>query len=588
MKIKTSILLKFIFIIALAIIIIMGIFSYYSYSQQKKQLYSELDSEIDTLLSRYNDSISEQYWNMNEKEIKSLSINEIEKSDYLKGIYTKEINDNIELKFIKDDEKKVTVMNLKDEKFKTEGKDYFFKNYYKDIQISIIKNDVEDSLGIAILYFTDSPIKKELARIIRQSIIETILLTLIINLVIGISIKLIITRNIFSLLNMVIDIAEGEGDLTKRLSLKTSDELGLLANKFNVFLNKLHNNILDLKNVSKKSDEFGQDLASSSAEVSSTTVEISQNVLNIKNQINNFRNEIDKSKQISENSLKSINNLSSEIGNQTSKINDSNQTIEEMVSSINNLSAITTSKMSLTEQLKKEVNDGEENIESVLNSIEEIAKSAGTIINLIKIINDVAEKTNLLAMNAAIEAAHAGDAGAGFAVVADEIRKLAQTTAENAKNISNTLTNINDVILETNKHSGTTRKSFSQITNGIDLVIKAMSEISSNIVSLSKGSNKILGNLHNITESSQKVENINKTVVGDFKKINNSFTEFFNFFDSTDNAIEEVNIGTDEISKALVQLSNMGQKNSENIEIMNKILNKFKIKKNNIKKIDNK
>ncbi len=197
-----------------------------------------------------------------------------------------------------------------------------------------------------------------------------------------------------------------------------------------------------------------------------------------------------------------IETASAQSHEQSAAIEQSSAAMEEMIASINNSSRISEEKQCSVEGLVAVAGAGEEDMRSTVNAIEEINRSVEGIWELMDVINGVASMTNLLSMNASIEAAHAGEAGKGFAVVAAEIRRLAEATAENAARISATLKGVIDRIGSTSHISERTGEVIHGMIQDIGAVAHSITELINSLREMSVGSGQItaaLASLRNLT-----------------------------------------------------------------------------------------
>jgi len=208
--------------------------------------------------------------------------------------------------------------------------------------------------------------------------------------------------------------------------------------------------------------------------------------------------------------IEGINNLIQElndiISSQAEAVDHSSAETEEIVASIKNTSEMSLKQQESVKGLMEVAGHGQESMKKTIQSISEISKSVEGISSAIHIISSIAANTNLLSMNAAIEAAHAGDAGKGFAVVAGEIRRLSENTRENAVSISHTLTNIINGISDTTKQSGETDTRIAQMSKEISGFAETMSAFMNTFNELSAKSGNITASLVSLKEQSSAVK----------------------------------------------------------------------------------
>jgi iron only hydrogenase large subunit-like protein len=207
---------------------------------------------------------------------------------------------------------------------------------------------------------------------------------------------------------------------------------------------------------------------------------------------------------------RAIDSLNDKGHNQYASLEQSSASIEEMVSAIESSSRVAVERQSAIMNLIETARTGEADLEMTVSGIEGIARSVETIGEMIEVINSVASGTNLLSMNAAIEAAHAGDAGRGFSVVATEIRNLAERTSENARSISASLKEIIQGITDAAQTSRRTGQTVSDIIREIVDVADGFTQVSDSLSEMSVGSNQILDALKDLKEISSEVRDSHK------------------------------------------------------------------------------
>jgi len=203
-----------------------------------------------------------------------------------------------------------------------------------------------------------------------------------------------------------------------------------------------------------------------------------------------------------------VHDLDTSIASQTQSVEESSRKTEKMVSELRNTSQISQNKQASIIELIENAAMGQESMRETIQSVQGIAQSVDGIGSAIKIISAIAANTNLLSMNAAIEAAHAGDAGKGFAVVANEIRRLSDSTRENSRNIAQTLKNIIDGIAVTSKRSDETDNRITEMSREINGFAQTMTGLINTFNELSTESTEIIAALDSLKDQSTSVKTV--------------------------------------------------------------------------------
>ena len=370
-----------------------------------------------------------------------------------------------------------------------------------------------------------------------------------------------------------------EGDLADNLDYVRGDEIGIQNINIYTAIDSIRKLIENIKKQSRHNIEISRSLICGSDETLTSITEISTNTDSIKNQITELDKNILNSSSAIEEILTNITILDTQIEDQSTAVTETTASVEEMLASLGNMANITQIKKDATNKLVETARTGSSKLSNTSSIIHNIKGNIDSIMEMITIINGVASQTNLLSMNAAIEAAHAGDAGKGFAVVAEEIRKLADSSSENSKNISivlkDVITNINNAA----SASVETSKSFEQVDREVGEVALAFSEISSTTSELLAGSDQILKAMESLRDISILVKDGSEKMKNGADKVEKSQVNIKDISTSVLSGMDEIVIGTNSIKETINEVSDSSNKMGESSENINRELDKFKTTK---------
>jgi len=367
------------------------------------------------------------------------------------------------------------------------------------------------------------------------------------------------------------------GDLTVRASAARRDEIGKVAEFFNHLVETIGGMVREIGTVTGTVDENSEVLAADSEETAASLNEIRANAAGIKDKISFLDEEVSGSARSAAEVESSIGRLAELISEQASAITESSASIEEMSASIKNIADAAEEKLKTANELETSALDGQSEMEEMVRGIERVAASAGVIDEMITIIDEIADKTNLLAMNAAIEAAHAGEYGKGFAVVADEIRNLAETSGESAASIKKALGEVSESIKGSKDSTKKTDLVFNRIVDQIKGVAFSMSEMKSATSELSIGAKQILEALASLVTTTEEVRGSAKQMRDRVEGISGAMERVSGISADTKAGMEEVAIGIAEIFKATESIAEAGTKNSESVKALRELVGRFKL-----------
>ncbi len=364
------------------------------------------------------------------------------------------------------------------------------------------------------------------------------------------------------------EIASGDADLTKKISIKSKDEIGGVVSGFNTFIDNLHTIISQIKesksalttvdkSMQKTTEETGKSIAQISSDINMVTS-------HIENQSQSVEQTVSSVKQIAKN----IENLNKLIENQASGINQASAAIEQMLENINSVSKSTEMMVTAFSQLEEFTRSGIEKQNAVNTQINLIEEQSLMLLNANKTISKIASETNLLAMNASIEAAHAGAAGMGFSVVADEIRALSESSTAQSKTIGSELQKIQKSIENVVSASSEAKNAFGFVSEKIQQTDSIVQQIRSAMEESEQGSRQITQALSMMHESTSQVRTSSSNMSADNQSILNEVNNLQEATDAMKSNIGRMSFGAQQIEsngKTLTTISETMQKSIEQI-----------------------
>ena len=370
-------------------------------------------------------------------------------------------------------------------------------------------------------------------------------------------------------------VATGEADLTQRIVPGVPDELGKLASYFNDFIAMLQNLITAVKQQINGFKNLLSQLTCNTEETASAIREIAANIDHLRQETSAQSTSVNESSATMEQMTASINNLHELIEKQAESVSSSSSSIEEMVANIQSVTANIERIGTYYEKLMERSDAGKNAIDTVVQQIHDIDKQSGALQEANNLIAGIAAETNLLAMNAAIEAAHAGEAGRGFSVVADEIRKLAENASRQSKTIAQNIKSIRGVIGAVVTSSNTSAHTFEDIVDQIKQLSNLEEEIKYAMKEQSSGSNLILSSLADINAITSQVRKAASEMQSGTSVLINEIEQIKQLASEIENGMNEMLIGTQEIQSAAQDNSNLAVSADTDIKKLAELTEKF-------------
>ena len=356
-------------------------------------------------------------------------------------------------------------------------------------------------------------------------------------------------------------------------------ELGIIIQGINSFKTSAADILVQIGNSTKKTTNQSDDLVHNMDLTKNNIASIVDSLDSIKHEIENQSAGVEESNSAIEQIMGNIRSLNSSIESQASGVTQSSAAVEEMVANIVSVTQILEKNNQVVNMLTNAAEKGQQQVKAAVKTADTVLQQSEGILQASSIIQNIASRTNLLAMNAAIESAHAGEAGKGFAVVAEEIRKLAEQSGDQSKAIDENLRSLSEAIGGISTDINLVQSAFENIYDLTNKVREQETVIANAMEEQNSGNQQVLEAMRAISDSTSEVKDGSAEMLVGGEQILKEMKNLTEVTQVISDNMNQINDFSQQISDAITITTASTNSTQENLQHLMKALSTFKLNK---------